>query len=74
MLIILALFGGIIAILVASTAAASIFAQGLSVTNAADMAVQFEFLFGSFSKYLLGVGLFAAGLGLRLIARSIGAI
>lgn len=60
--------GGIIAILVASTAAASIFAQGLSVTNAADMAVQFEPLFGSFSKYLLGVGLFAAGLSSTITA------
>ncbi|MCG7534177.1 Nramp family divalent metal transporter [Pseudoalteromonas sp. OOF1S-7] len=54
--------GGLIAILVTSTAAASIFSLGLSVNNAVDMAQVFEPLFGSLSKYLLGVGLFAAGL------------
>ncbi|TMP39585.1 Nramp family divalent metal transporter [Pseudoalteromonas rubra] len=54
--------GGLIAILVTSTAAASIFTLGLSVNNAVDMAQVFEPLFGSLSKYLLGVGLFAAGL------------
>ncbi|TMP32622.1 manganese transporter [Pseudoalteromonas rubra] len=54
--------GGLIAILVTSTAAASIFTLGLSVNNAMDMAKVFEPLFGSLSKYLLGIGLFAAGL------------
>ncbi|RZM80193.1 manganese transporter [Pseudoalteromonas rubra] len=54
--------GGLIAILVTSTAAASIFTLGLSVNNAVDMAKVFEPLFGSLSKYLLGIGLFAAGL------------
>ncbi|MEM7701123.1 MAG: Nramp family divalent metal transporter [Pseudomonadota bacterium] len=54
--------GGLIAILIGSTAAASLFAQGLSVENAGDMARQFEPLFGAYSRYLLGVGLLAAGL------------
>lgn len=54
--------GGLLAILIASTAAASLFAAGLSVQSAGDMAQQFEPLFGPFSKYLLGIGLFAAGL------------
>ena len=54
--------GGLIAILIVSTAAASLFAAGITVENAADMASQFEPLFGSSSKYLLGIGLFAAGL------------
>lgn len=54
--------GGLIAVLVASTAAASMFSHGIAVSNAADMAQQFEPLFGSSSKYLLGIGLFAAGL------------
>ncbi len=54
--------GGIIAILIASTAAASLFAAGISVGSATEMAGQFEPLFGSGSKYLLGIGLFAAGL------------
>lgn len=54
--------GGLIAILIASTAVASLFAQGLAVENAGDMARQFEPLFGAYSRYLLGVGLLAAGL------------
>ena len=54
--------GGLIAILVVSTSAASMFAHGLAVNNAADMAHQFEPLFGPFAKYLLGIGMFAAGL------------
>ena len=54
--------GGLIAILIASTAAASLFAAGLGAENAADMAAQFEPLFGSSSKYIFGIGLFAAGL------------
>jgi Mn2+/Fe2+ NRAMP family transporter len=55
-------FGGVIAILIVSTAAASLFAAGITVENAAGMAGQFEPLFGPYSKYLLGLGLFAAGL------------
>ncbi len=54
--------GGLIAILIASTAAASLFSAGIAVENAGDMARQFEPLFGSFSRYLLGIGLLAAGL------------
>ncbi len=54
--------GGLIAILIASTAAASLFSAGIAVETAGDMARQFEPLFGSWSRYLLGVGLLAAGL------------
>ena len=54
--------GGLIAILIAATAAGSLFAAGLEVSNAADMAMQLEPLFGPHSKYFLGIGLFAAGL------------
>jgi NRAMP (natural resistance-associated macrophage protein)-like metal ion transporter len=54
--------GGLIAILIVATAAASLFSAGLSVTNAADMAGQLEPLFGPFAKIMLGLGLFAAGL------------
>ncbi len=60
--------GGIIAMLIVSTAAASMFARGLTANSAADMAVQFEPLFGSFSKYLLGAGFLAAGLSSSLTA------
>lgn len=54
--------GGLIAILIVATASASLFAAGIAVTSAADMATQFEPLFGSNAKYLMGLGLFAAGL------------
>jgi len=60
--------GGLIAILICSTAAASIYANALNVQSAVDMAVQFEPLFGSLSKYLLGIGLFAAGLSSAITA------
>lgn len=60
--------GGLLAIFITSTAAASMFVHGLSVNNAADMALQFEPLFGSISKYLLGIGLFAAGLSSAITA------
>ena len=60
--------GGLIAILIVATAAASMFARGLEVSNAGDMAKQFEPLFGSFSKYLLGSGFFAAGLSSSITA------
>lgn len=54
--------GGLIAILIVATAAASLFSAGLTVTNAPDMAGQLEPLFGPFAKIMLGLGLFAAGL------------
>jgi len=60
--------GGLIAILIVSTAAASLFAAGVSVSSAGDMAAQFEPLFGSYSRYLLGLGLFAAGLSSAITA------
>ncbi|MEM8684773.1 MAG: Nramp family divalent metal transporter [Pseudomonadota bacterium] len=54
--------GGLIAILIVCTAAASLFTAGYAVENAADMARQLEPVFGAASRFLLGVGLFAAGL------------
>ena len=60
--------GGIIAILLVSTAAASLFAAGLKVTSGADMAIQFEPLFGAYSGYFLGMGFFAAGLSSSITA------
>ena len=54
--------GGLIAILIVATASASLFAASITVTSGADMATQFEPLFGSGAKYLMGLGLFAAGL------------
>jgi len=61
-------FGGLVSILVMSTAAASLFAAGLEVKNAADMARQLEPAFGAGAKYLLAAGLFAAGLSSAITA------
>ena len=58
--------GGLVAMFIVSTAAASLFSRGLGASSAADMAIQLEPLFGSFSKYLLGAGLLAAGLSSSL--------
>ena len=60
--------GGLITIFIVSTAAASMFARGLSVTSASDMALQFEPLFGPFSRHLMGLGFFAAGLSSSITA------
>lgn len=54
--------GGLVAILILSTASASLFARGIAVEGASDMAEQLAPLFGPFARYLLGIGLFAAGL------------
>lgn len=43
-------------------AAASLHGTGATVTNAADMASSLEPALGSASRYLIGIGLFAAGL------------
>jgi len=61
-------FGGVISILVLATAAGSLFALGLEVKNAADMAQQLEPAFGSLATYLLAGGLFAAGLSSAITA------
>ena len=60
--------GGLVSIFIVSTASASLFVQGLDARNAADMAVQLEPLFGSIAKYLLGIGLLAAGFSSALTA------
>jgi len=60
--------GGVVSILILSTAAASLFAAGLDVANAADMARQLEPAFGAGARYLLALGLFAAGLSSAITA------
>ncbi|KXI27628.1 Nramp family divalent metal transporter [Paraglaciecola hydrolytica] len=60
--------GGLITILIASTAAANMFSLQLSVSGVADMALQLEPVFGGFSSTMLGLGLFAAGLSSALTA------
>lgn len=60
--------GGLITILIAATAAASMFSHQLPVSGLADMALQLEPVFGAFSATMLGLGLFAAGLSSALTA------
>ena len=60
--------GGLITILIASSAAASIFGSGLKISGTGDMAMQLEPLFGTFSKIMLGMGFFAAGLSSTITA------
>ena len=60
--------GGLIMISITVTAAASMFGLGLNISSASDMAVQFEPLFGSFAKYTLGLGFFAAGISSSITA------
>lgn len=54
--------GGVISILILGTAAASLSESGGAVRNAADMARALEPAFGAGAQYLVGIGLFAAGL------------
>lgn len=54
--------GGLVSIFILSTAATTLFKTGLEVSNAADMARAIEPTFGEAARYLIGIGLFAAGL------------
>lgn len=54
--------GGLVSILILSTAASSLFKSGLEISSAADMARVIEPAFGEAARYLIGIGLFAAGL------------
>ena len=60
--------GGLITVFIVSTAAAGMFARGLEVSSASHMALQFEPLFGASSRYLMGLGFFAAGLSSSITA------
>jgi NRAMP (natural resistance-associated macrophage protein)-like metal ion transporter len=60
--------GGLISILILSTAAASLFGSGLVIQGAADMAASLEPAYGPFARLLVGVGLLAAGLSSALTA------
>ena len=53
------IIGGIISLSIIITAAS---ATESNIQNAADLALGLEPLYGSFAKYLIGIGLFAAGI------------
>lgn len=54
--------GGLVSILIVTSAAASLFQSGIEVNNATDMARAIEPAFGPAARYLVGIGLLAAGL------------
>jgi len=54
--------GGLVSILIVATAASALFQTGLTVDSAADMAASIEPAFGPAARYLVGIGLLAAGL------------
>lgn len=60
--------GGLVSILILVTAAASLFGTQAAITSAAEMARQLEPAFGAAAKWLLAVGLFAAGLSSAITA------
>lgn len=60
--------GGVVSILVLSTAAASLFGTGTVIANAGDMARQLEPAFGAAATWLIALGLFAAGLSSAITA------
>lgn len=54
--------GGLVSILILSTAAAAVFGSGASIGGGADLARSIEPVFGAAARWLVGIGLFAAGL------------
>lgn len=54
--------GGLVSIMILSTAAAALFGRAIEIRSAAEMALAIEPVFGASARYLLGLGLFAAGL------------
>lgn len=60
--------GGLISILILSTAAASLFGSGIVIQNAGDMAASLEPAYGPVARLMVGTGLFAAGLSSAVTA------
>lgn len=54
--------GGLVSILIVATAAASLFQTNIDIKNASDMALALEPAFGVHARYVVGIGLLAAGL------------
>lgn len=64
------ILGGVVSVSIIISAASI---QSQNINSAADLAKGLEPLFGSYSKYLLGIGLFAAGLTSAITAPLAGA-
>lgn len=54
--------GGVISIMILATASTALFGSNETVRSAANMAAALEPVFGAGAKYMIGIGLFAAGL------------
>jgi len=60
--------GGVISVSIVITSAVAFFGKGISVETGAQMAEQLKPLFGSFTKFLFGLGFFAAGMSSAVTA------
>jgi manganese transport protein len=60
--------GGLISIFILVTAAASLFASGLAIKSGADFAQAIEPAYGPAARYLVGMGLLAAGFSSAITA------
>jgi len=60
--------GGLITLAIVSTAATAFFGKGLTLSNAGELALSLEPLFGASARYLMALGLLAAGLSSALTA------
>lgn len=53
--------GGLISMCIIIAASANLYGSGIEITNGADMALAVEPILGQWAKWLIGIGLFAAG-------------
>ncbi len=60
--------GGLISIAIVSTAATAFFGKQIEISGAQDLALSIEPLFGVSAKYLMAIGLFAAGISSAITA------
>ena len=62
------ILGGIISMAIVITSSVAFFGKNGSISGGADLAIQLEPLLGSWSKYFIGSGLFAAGISSAITA------
>ncbi|MRX27554.1 Nramp family divalent metal transporter [Kangiella sp. HZ709] len=60
--------GGLISIAIVSTAATAFFGKQIEISGAQDLALSIQPLFGISAKYLMAIGLFAAGISSAITA------
>lgn len=62
------ILGGIISMAIVVTSSVAFFGKGTTIGSGSDLAIQIEPLLGSWSKYFIGAGLFAAGISSAITA------